>query len=154
MYRESSENIMALKITKYIVSLKRKNQDGESYLMNTNSIVSPYSYKGDKDLVEVSFGEYITKISSGAFQDCTSLTTITFHDSLHRIDVNAFDGCTALQNIIFPDSLEEVDCWLGARRVAKITLHNPSSDELIENLKQGYAMDLYHKGEYRDDYWD
>ena len=122
--------------------------------MNTNSIVSPYSYKGDEDLVEVGFGEYITKISSGAFQDCTLLTTITFHDSLHRIDVNAFAGCTALQKIIFPDSLEEVDCWFGVRSVAKITLHNPSSAELIENLKQGYAMDLYYKGEYRDDYWD
>ena len=32
MYRESLEDVMALRITKYIVSLKRKNQDGESYL--------------------------------------------------------------------------------------------------------------------------
>lgn len=142
---------MPLHLTKYIVSLKRKNEDGESYLMNTNSIVSPYSFKGDEDLVEVSFGEYITKISSGAFQDCTSLTTITFHDSLHRIDVNSFAGCTALQKIIFPSTLKEVDFQKGP---IKITPPNLSSEEFAQYLKQGYAMDLYYKGEYRDDYWD
>ena len=142
---------MALKITKYIVSLKRKNEDGESYLMNTNSIVSPYSFKGDEDLIEVSFVEYITKIRPGAFQDCTSLTTITFHDSLHRIDVNAFAGCTALQKIIFPSTLKEVDFQKGH---IKITPPNLSSEEFAQYLKQGYAMDLYYKGEYRDDYWD
>lgn len=151
MYRKSLEDVMALRITKYIVSLKRKNQDGESYLMNTNSIVSPYSYKSDDDLVEVGFGEYITKISSGAFHDCTSLTTITFHDSLHRIDVNAFAGCTALQKIIFPSTLKEVDFKKGP---VKITPSSLSSEEFAQYLKQGYAMDLYYKGEYRDDYWD
>lgn len=142
---------MPLHLTKYIVSLKRKSEDGESYLMNTNSIVSPYSFKGDEDLVEVSFGEYITKIRPGAFQDCTSLTTITFHDSLHRIDVNAFAGCTALQKIIFPSTLKEVDFKKGP---VKITPSSLSSEEFAQYMKQGYAMDLYYKGEYRDDYWD
>ena len=142
---------MPLHLTKYIVSLKRKSEDGESYLMNTNSIVSPYSFKGDEDLVEVSFGEYITKISSGAFQDCTSLTTITFHDSLHRIDVNSFAGCTALQKVIFPSTLNEVDFKKGP---VEITPSSLSSEEFAQYLKQGYAMDLYSKGEYRDDYWD
>ena len=110
--------------------------------------------EGDAELEEVELGEHITSVRSGAFQGCPSLTTVTIHDSLKRIDANAFAGCTALQKIVLPENLDEVDCWFDNRGVAKITLPNPSSAELVENLKKGYPMDFYYKGEFRDDYWD
>lgn len=105
------------------------------------------------ELEEVDLDD-IKQVRPGVFEDCTSLTTIIFSKSLHRIDYNAFVGCTALQKIVFPDSLEEIDCWINVSGLSKVTLPNPTSDEIIENLKRGYAMDLYFKGDYRDDYWD
>ena len=119
-----------------------------------DSYISADVWKGDVKLEEMEFGEYITQIHTGAFADCSSLTTLTFHDSLKRIEPNAFVGCTALQKIILPENLDEVDCWFDARGVAKTTLSRPTSEALIENLKQGYPMDFYYKGEFRDDHWD
>ena len=98
--------------------------------------------------------EGITTIEENAFEGCVNLTSITLPCSLKHIRCNAFAGCPGLREIVFPDSLEEVDCRLDGRGVSKITLSEPSPDELIENLKQGYAMDFYYKGEYRDDHWD
>ena len=56
-----------------------------------------------------------------------------------------------LQKVVVPDSLDEVDCWFG--NVDKLTLINPSSDELVKDLKQGYAMDFHYKGESHGDHW-
>lgn len=145
---------MALKLTKYIVYTKNINQEEKEPVICRNNCISADAWKGDVELEEIDVGEYITQINSGAFADCTSLKTVTFHDSLKRIDPNAFVGCTALQKIVFPENLDEVDCRLDARGVTKITLSRPTSEALIENLKKGYSMDLYYKGEFRDDYWD
>ena len=122
--------------------------------MFRNSSIPADAWKGNAELEKVELGEYITRIRSDAFADCTSLTAVTFHDSLKRIDPNAFFGCTALQKIVLPENLDEVDCWFDARGVAKTIISKPTSEVLIENLKQGYPMDFYYKGEFRDDYWD
>jgi len=146
---------MALKITKDSKFIKGKLVNGEEYgeLLNDNMI--PYGYyEGHEEFKEIIIPDGIIKIVSEAFMDCSSLTSITLPDSLQRIDFNAFVGCTALQKIILPNTLDEVECWLDGRGVAKISMSNPTSDKLIENLKKGYAMDLYYKGEYRDDHWD
>ena len=111
-------------------------------------------WRGDKELEEAELGENITTVGAGVFEDCVSLKTFTFHESLKHIEANAFLGCTDLQEVIIPDTLEEVDCWYDERRVAKATLFNPTSEELVSNLQKGYAMDLYYKGENRDDFWD
>ena len=145
---------MAFKLTKYIVFTKNINQEERAPFVFRDSSISADAWKGDAELEEVDLGENITQIHSGAFADCTSLTTVTFHDSLKRIDPNAFVGCMALQKIVFPENLDEVDCWFDARGVAKTTLSQPTSEALIENLKQGYPMDFYYKGEFRDDHWD
>ena len=130
------------------------NQERRESIFCHESFVPSDLYKGNTELEEVEFGDNITQIGAYAFENCTSLTTVTFHTSLIRIDPNAFAGCTALQKIVAPDTLEEVDCWLDGKRAVKLSLFNPSSEELIENLKKGYPMDLYYKGVFRDDYWD
>jgi len=129
--------------------------NGEEFDILTNEEVIPCGrYKGNDEYKKIIIPNGIKTIGSEAFLDCTSLTTITLPESLHRIDIDAFVGCTALQKIILPTSLDEVECWLDGRGVSKITLSTPSSDELIKHLKQGYAVDLYYKGEFRDDHWD
>ena len=145
---------MAIKIGKnngYFYT-KKRNQEDRDFTLLLSTIFNA-NRQGDTELEEVEFGENITQISPGVFKNCTSLTIITFHKSLRRIGLNAFAGCTGLQKIVFPDSLEEVDCWLDGR-VTKITLFDPSSDELIENLIEGYTMDLHYFGDSRNDYWD
>ena len=144
---------MGLRLTKYTVYTKNINQEERVPVNYLNNSISADEWKGDEELEEVEL-EYITQVHSGAFADCTSLTTLSFHDSLKRIDPNAFAGCTALQKIVLPENLDEVDCWFDARGGAKMTISEPTSEDLIDNLKKGYPMDLYYKGEFRDDHWD
>lgn len=146
---------MALKLTKYIVTEKRINQEEKDPVICHESYIPADAWKGDVELEEMDLGEYITRVSAGAFQDCTSLTTVTFHNSLKHIDANAFVGCTSLQKIVLPENLDEVICRLDDGRGAKTVLSTrPTSETLIENLKQGYPIDFYYKGEYRNDHWD
>ncbi len=142
---------MPLQNTDHIVKLKKINKEEKIIGMNSGYILRSDAFSEDVELEEVDF-QHITQIRSEAFQDCTSLTTISFDESLKHIDSKAFIGCTALQKIIFPSTLKEVEFRLGG--AVKISPHNISSKDFIESLQHGYAIDLYYKGEYRDDFWD
>ena len=129
------------------------NNETQINIFNSEDDYIGNVYQGDDSLTEIEIRDNVIAIHNEAFMNCTSLTTVTLPSSLKRIEQNAFIGCTALQNVVTPDSLDEVDCWLGNRGVAKLTLFNPSSDELVNYLKQGYAMDFHYKGESRGDHW-
>jgi len=146
---------MAIKITKDSKWLSTKLTNGEESgcLINT-SMVSRNSYKGNKDLEKVEIPNGITTIGEGAFENCLALTTVVIPESVITIELNAFYGSESLKQIIVSGALEEVDCWFDGRGVAKQTLFEPSSEELIENLKKGYRMDLHFKGNPRADHWD
>ena len=137
-----------------IIHIKRTNQEEVEVCPLKSSIVSSDAWRGDKDLERVDFIMNINTILTGVFEDCSSLTTIKLCESLKRIDANAFAGCTALCEVVVPDNLEEVDCWTDLRRVSKTIINNPTSEQLAENLKKGYAMDFYYKGDSRPDCWD
>ena len=137
-----------------IIHVKRTNQEEMEVCPLKSSIVSSDAWRGDKDLERVDFIMNINTILTGVFDDCSSLTTIKLCESLKRIDANAFTGCTALREVVVPDNLEEVDCWTDLRGVSKTIINNPTSEQLAENLKKGYAMDFYYKGDSRPDYWD
>lgn len=137
-----------------IIHVKMKSQEEVEVCPLKSSIVSSDAWRGDKDLERVELSRSISTIRSFAFEDCTSLTTIKLGESLKRIEANAFAGCTALCEVVVPDNLEEVDCWTDLRGVSKTTINNPTSEQLAENLKKGYAMDFYYKGETRPDVWD
>ena len=146
---------MAIKITKDSKWLSTKLTNGEeSGCLINSGIVSRNSYKGNTELEKVEIPNGITTICEGAFEDCTALVTVVIPESVVAIEQNAFNGCKSLQQIIVSGDLEEVDCWYDCRGVAKQTLFEPSSDELIENLRKGYRMDLYFKGNPRADHWD
>ena len=146
---------MAIKITKDSkwLSTKLTNSEESGCLINS-CMVSRNSYKGNKELEKVEIPNGITTIGEGAFENCLALTTVVIPESVITIELNAFYGSESLKQIIVSGELEEVDCWFDGRGVAKQTLFEPSSDELIENLKKGYRMDLHFKGNPRADHWD
>ena len=137
-----------------IIHVKRINQEEEKVCPLESSIVNSDAWRGDKGLERLEFVKNIETIRSGVFEDCTSLTTIKLCESLKHIDPNAFWGCTALNEVIIPDNLKEVDCWYDQRGAVRGTITNPTSKELVENLKKGYALDFYYKGEIRPDFMD
>ena len=137
-----------------VIHVKKTNQEEMEVCLLKSSIVSSDAWRGDKELERLEFVMNIETIRTSVFEDCTSLTTIKLCDSLKRIDANAFWGCTALREVVVPESLEEVDCWFDLIGVSKTIFKNPSSEELADNLKKGYAMDFYYKGEIRRDFWD
>ena len=141
---------MALKTTKDSKWLRTKLSNGEEsgYLINSNSI-SRNSNKGDTELEKVEIPNGITTICEGAFEGCTALTSVVIPESVVAIEQNAFWGCESLQEVTVT-GLEEVDCWCDGRGVTKLTLFEPSSGELVENLKKGYRLDLHFKGNPRE----
>lgn len=137
-----------------VIHVKRTGQEEMVVCSLKSSIVSSDAWRGDKELEKLEFAMNNETIRSGVFEDCTSLTSIKFCKSQKRIDANAFLGCTALREVVVPDDLEEVDCWTDLRGVSKTILNKPSSEELAENLKKGYAMDFYYEDDIRPDFWD
>ncbi len=51
----------------------------------------------------------VTKIDTGAFKECTSLTDIHIPNSVAEIGPWAFRGCTNLVNIAIPDGVTNID---------------------------------------------
>ena len=146
---------MGIKIDSSYNSVKIKYVNAkEERILFKGYTIRRERYKGEADLKEIKISEGIKGIGVSAFENCSSLTTVTLPSSLKRIEWNSFAGCSALHEIVLPASLDEVDCWFDGRGVAKLTLSNPSSDELIKELREGYAMDFYYKGEPRGDHWD
>ena len=139
---------MAIEIRNYknFMNVKYVNGETETISLRNDDLLKKKVFDGN--LKEIEIGNGVKKICERAFMDCTSLTTITLPSSLKRIECNTFVGCTSLQEIIIPNTLLNVVCKLDARGVSEITLHKPSSDELIEYLQKGFAMDLYFEGDY------
>ena len=145
---------MAIKITKDSKWLRTKLSNGEeSGCLYNSDAISRNSYKDNTELEIVEIPNGITTICEGAFEGCTALTTVVIPESVVTIEQNAFGGCESLQEVTVT-GLEEVDCWCDGRGVAKLSLFEPSSGELAENLKKGYRMDLHFKGNPRADHWD
>jgi hypothetical protein len=142
---------MALKISGNTRSINLTRSD---LVFPNSDIVKRDAFKDDVELTEVELGEGITEIREGAFADCINLTTIKFPSTLKLIRQNAFTGCRSLKTIILPDTLEDVECWF-ANRGGKFCLRPPFSDDLIHHLLDSQGeIDLYYKGEFRDDHWD
>ena len=70
------------------------NEEGETIFVNT---IAPYAFAGDTSLKSVSFGESVSSIGRGAFENCENLQAL-FIGSSNTVDVgaNALKGCTNL----------------------------------------------------------
>lgn len=74
--------------------------------------------------------ENISKIKSGAFENCTFLTEIVI--TANQIEYQAFKNCTSLESVIFADNVTSVGqrAFEGCSRIAEITI-----PENIKELK-------------------
>ena len=56
----------------------------------------------ESDIYSVTIPDTVTKISTGAFDDCRSLTSITIPDSVTSIALVLLTGVQALKVLLFP----------------------------------------------------
>lgn len=67
-------------------------------------------YSGSTELTIPSelFGQTVTSIGEGCFENCAGLTSIILPPTLQVIGEDAFRGCTALRGIEIPDSVRVI----------------------------------------------
>ena len=66
------------------------------------------SFRGNRELTEVTFAYGVTKIADETFYRCSSLTAITFSDGVTIIGEGAFHGCSSLTAITIPDGVTKI----------------------------------------------
>src|SRR5205807_3498669 len=59
-------------------------------------------------VTEVTIGNGVTNIGTGAFSNCTRLASVTLPDSLTDIGNSAFQGCSGLLTISFGNSVARI----------------------------------------------
>jgi len=60
-------------------------------------------------VTEVRIPDGITRIGSGAFEECKTLTKVTIPDSVTSIGKNAFSSCSSLTGIKIPEDVTSID---------------------------------------------
>nr|WP_316613894.1 leucine-rich repeat protein [uncultured Ruminococcus sp.] len=90
--------------------------------------------------------ETVTRISSSAFLECTSLTNIYIPDSVTNIDTNAFDACSGLTDVYYQGSKEEwdmidIDTSYGNHFLINAALHFNASPP--DNDRRYYLGKMY-----------
>lgn len=73
--------------------------------------VKAYTFRGFKDLIQVTLPASVTAIGKAAFEDCNSLTRVTFEgkSQLTTIGDNAFYCCYSLTSITIPESVTNIN---------------------------------------------
>ena len=75
---------------------------------------------------EIVIPDYVTRIQSNAFYNCSSLTSITIPDSVTSIGNSAFSGCDSLTSITIPDSVTSIgnSAFRDCSSLTSITIPN------------------------------
>ena len=82
-----------------------KSIDGNLYSIDGNKLIR---YAPAKKENSFKISSSVTRIDSGAFEDCKGLTSIIIPDSVTSIGNYAFYGCGGLTSIIIPDSVTSI----------------------------------------------
>ena len=125
----------------------REMKDHLLFLDFTNSLLIPtisddWTFSDFKKLQQIALpSSLLTKIGSGAFRNCSSLTSISIPDQVTQIGDEAFAGCNSLASIKIPkgitvigdkafsncSSLTSVHFPLGLKQIGKEAFSNCSS---------------------------
>ncbi len=65
-------------------------------------------YAIGKTATEFVIPDSVTKIGSGAFYGCSSLTSVVIPDGVTTIGESAFSGCRSLTSVVIPDSVTSI----------------------------------------------
>lgn len=80
---------------------------GMLIIPNGTKIIKQYEYSGNDTIKAVVIPKSVTKISRGAFQNCSRLRRVKGGDGLKEISIRAFKG-TALKEIVLPKTLQRL----------------------------------------------
>ncbi len=84
-------------------------ENGVLRIQGTGAMAEDAALWQDKTIVTVTFGEGVTRISSGAFANQTSLRAVTLPSTLESIGEWAFSGCSSLTEITLPENLATIE---------------------------------------------
>lgn len=81
---------------------------------------------GDFEIPSILFGDTVTGIAAGAFEDCSKITSITIPDTVISIGSEAFRWCENLKSVIIPDGVTSIGSYAFANctSLANILLPN------------------------------
>jgi hypothetical protein len=106
------------------IRYRDESSSSSDFQMDGTTLVK-YNGKGGS----VTIPSSVTKISSSAFYDYTSITTVTIPSSLSEIGISAFVNCTSLNSVTFtsPSSVWSIEdsAFFGCKSLTSIDI--PSS---------------------------
>ena len=66
------------------------------------------AFSGCRSLTSVTIPDGVTSIGWGAFEDCRSLTSVTIGNGVTSIGSSAFTNCTSLTSVTIPDNVTSI----------------------------------------------
>jgi hypothetical protein len=81
----------------------KEHTDYFTKVVIADGVTNVRGFNGMKQITDVQFGKFVTRIENGAFSGCDGLTTLTMPASLEAIGSNAFSGCDNLYTLVFPE---------------------------------------------------
>ncbi|MGN1359245.1 MAG: leucine-rich repeat protein [Kiritimatiellia bacterium] len=82
---------------------------GEAQIGNGNDPAISQDVAGSLQIPNRLGSFAVTRISEGAFIECTNLTSVTIPNGVRSIGTCAFAGCRELMTVVLPNSLERLD---------------------------------------------
>lgn len=96
----------------------------------------------ETDIDSVAIPNSVTKIGSGAFDNCTSLTSIIIPDSVTTIGNCAFRGCSRLESVDIPDSVITIGVQAFCKCTSLLRIIIPDNVTLIKGAAFGNCSSL------------
>ena len=109
-----------------------------TYEVNNDGSCTITYYEGksaDVSIPSTICGHKVTKIGSGAFLLCDSLTSINIPDGVETIEGEAFKYCEKLANITIPESVS----YIGGETFADTKWFNKQADGMVYAGNNAYA---------------
>lgn len=73
--------------------------------------IAEEAFRGNQNIISVTFSDRISCIEQAAFFECKNLKSVKFSDNLREIENMAFSDCTMLENFVLPEGLLSLRQW-------------------------------------------
>ncbi|MCI8280644.1 MAG: leucine-rich repeat protein [Lachnospiraceae bacterium] len=110
------------------------------YVIHADCVgIGKYTGKGGDVVIPSEIdGKQVTRIETGAFKDCSSLTSVTIPASVTNMEGSAFSDCSGLTSVTISPGLKEIEqsAFVGANALTSVTI--PKSVTRIGSSAFGY----------------